>query len=209
MNVFVNETVRPTLRKLYEQWSEISTNGYDLISSLITLSIESQYMNSPHWGVLKHQSTLHSLLSTRIYQQSVNSIVELQNMTYYKLNSLLDQMNELLQLCIQFKEKYIQQQMNEGRWKDQKFMESCVEKVNRMIEQVKHARNLFANDWNMKAMIVEELKLYISKDEDIINKKEDYQHDEQQMSSSQRKLIYYCQSWKLQPYLSAFFNAEE
>ena len=235
LTTFVNEVLLVQLKKWSDQWTQVCIEGNELLSSMCSLVIESQYCESPYWGVLTHQKPMRTLLSRKLFQQKSSGMTDLNQMVHLTLKTMLNQLTDCIHQCEQNRVKWIQSFMNKELLKNKTRMQELTElssSCESMIRQMKAIRSTFENDWNMKAMIVSEVKLLVTRGHNCIDNEEPTstknvdnkeaisgsgmttssdsgvlvsnsgEEDDDLPPLSQQRLIFFVQSWKLQPYIS-------
>jgi hypothetical protein len=188
--------------QIRKDWDEWTVDGHDLIVSLSTLDTEMQYMNAPYWGVFKLQQQVQKQVSQKIVYQLVHSTIDLNNIVHCHMNELLEQLSNLCQQCEQNKIKTISRELLESKKRDS--LSHCIQFYDRLISIIKDIRSSYLNDWNMKVMIVSDLKKYCGQEQAIFSTAHSEQEEDDSAAANeiQQKLTFYAQSWKLKPYLT-------
>ncbi|KAL0480127.1 ARO1 [Acrasis kona] len=188
------------VREVEDEWRKSSAAGYEVFKSLIQLTIEQQYMESPYWGVFSHCEIVKDKVSANISQQSINYILALHNIIESKLVVLCDEVSQIVAKIEKLRYDLINQALGQ-----EKLIEN-VSVFDKIVVLFKSVSVCFHREITVKKLLLSEIKQMIS--ESKYGEEEQGAVDNEQDEEGQNVVLnhttlqLYEQTWRLDAHLS-------
>jgi hypothetical protein len=198
--------IRTHVQRLHEienEWKQANNEGHDVLTSLIQLTIEQQYMSSPFWGVFTENENLKQRVAQKISHQVVDSIISLQILLESRMQKSCMEINQVIDQTEKLRQDFINNSQSENEDTIRIFSV-----YTRVITEMKRIRAAFKHDLTVKNLLVEELQEMVAQskygeeyDEKQVDENDDDAEENEMAVISHTTLQFYAQTWKLQAHV--------